>query len=246
MTEQKLSFPTEVIELPTKGIIYPKDNPLSEGKIEMKYLTSRSEDILTNQNYIQQGIVLDKLLEDIVVSKINLDDLVLGDKDALLISARILGYGKYYEFKYNKKQVKVDLTKLDIQYPDEKLFKQGINSFDFTFPNSGTKITFKFLTGHDEKKIDEEVKGLEKLEQTFIPEGTIRLKYIITSVNGDESNKTIRDFVENNLLAIDAREFRKYIRKIQPGIVTKITPEGLEEEVNIPIGINFFWPDLEI
>jgi len=97
--QPKFTIPTEFIELPSLGLIYPEDNPLSSGKVEMKYMTSREEDILTNQNYIRQGIVLDKLIESLIVSKINIDDIIVGDKNALLIASRILGYGKDYAFK---------------------------------------------------------------------------------------------------------------------------------------------------
>ena len=90
-TTSKFKFPTEVINLPSKGLIYPKDNPLSSGKIEMKYMTAKEEDILTNANYIQKGIVLDKLVESLIISKINYNDLIVGDKNALLIAARVLG-----------------------------------------------------------------------------------------------------------------------------------------------------------
>ena len=78
----ELNFPTEVIELPSKGLVYPKDNPLSSGKVEIKYMTAKEEDILTNQSYIQKGNVLDKLLESVLVTKINIDDLIIGDKNA--------------------------------------------------------------------------------------------------------------------------------------------------------------------
>ena len=98
-TTSKFKFPTEVISLPSKGLIYPKDNPLSSGKIEMKYMTAKEEDILTNANYIQKGIVLDKLIESLIVSKVNYNDLIVGDKNALLVAARVLGYGKDYEFR---------------------------------------------------------------------------------------------------------------------------------------------------
>ena len=97
--KSKFKFPTEIVDLPSKGLIYPKDNPLSSGKIEMKYMTAREEDILTNQNYISKGIVLDKLLESLIVSKVNYNDIIVGDKNALLIASRVLGYGKDYTFK---------------------------------------------------------------------------------------------------------------------------------------------------
>jgi len=101
MSDEKFKFPTEVVELPSKGLVYPEDNPLSSGKIEMKYMTAKEEDILTNQSYIEKGIVLDKLLQALIVSKINYNDLITGDKNAIMIAARILGYGKDYTFTYN-------------------------------------------------------------------------------------------------------------------------------------------------
>ena len=96
--EKKFEFPTEIVELPSKGLLYPKNNPLSSGKIEMKYMTAKEEDILTNQNYIKQGIVLDKLMQSLIVSKINYDDIIVGDKNAIMVASRVLGYGKDYTF----------------------------------------------------------------------------------------------------------------------------------------------------
>src|SRR6056300_1773849 len=108
MAEFKL--PTEVVELPSKGLLYPEGSPLVEGKIEMKYMTAKEEDILTNQNYIRQGIVIDKLLKSLIVSKINFEDLLIGDKDAIIIASRILGYGKDYNFTISGEDIDVDLT----------------------------------------------------------------------------------------------------------------------------------------
>src|SRR6056300_83601 len=120
VTESKFKFPTEVVELPSTGLIYPKDNPLSSGKLEMKYMTAKEEDILTNQNYLAKGIVLDKLLESLIVSKINYNDLITGDKNALLIAARVLGYGKDYEFSYRGEKLIIDLTTLNDKNLDSK------------------------------------------------------------------------------------------------------------------------------
>ena len=98
--EQKQQFPTEQVTLPTKGLLYPKDSPLRKGSIEMKYMTAREEDILTNQNYIENGTVLDKLLQSLIITPIDYNTLLAGDKNAILIAARILGYGAEYEFEY--------------------------------------------------------------------------------------------------------------------------------------------------
>lgn len=239
----EFKFPTEEVELPSKGLIYPKDNPLSSGKVEIKYMTAKEEDILTNQSYIQKGTVLDKLLESVMVSKINLDDLIVGDKNAILIATRVLGYGKEYKFTYAGEEQSIDLSTLDNKPFDESLITQGKNEFAFTLPHSGTNITFKILTGHDEKKIERELAGLKKIHKDSSPELSTRLKYIITSVEGETDAKSIREFVDNYLLARDSRALRDHIKQTQPDVDLNYVLEG-GEEVNVPIGINFFWPDL--
>ena len=126
--EQQTKFPTEIIDLPTKGLLYPKDSPVSSGKIEMKYMTAKEEDILTNQNYITRGIVIDKLIQSLIVDKtVNYTELLAGDKNALLIAARILGYGEIYDFNYQGEKISVDLSKLETKPLNEELFKDGKN-----------------------------------------------------------------------------------------------------------------------
>ena len=246
----ELKFPTETVELPSKGLVYPKDNPLSSGKIEIKYMTAKEEDILTNQNYIKNGTVLDKLLKALIVTKINPNDLVVGDKNALLISARILGYGKDYTFKYNNEEVTIDLTDLTTRYlKEDKLANKGINHFTYTLPHSGTAITYKLVTWGDESKIAQELKGLKKINKLASPELSTRLKHVITSVNGDEDNKTIRDFVDNYFLARDSRSFREHVRTSQPDIdltFSYTNSNGDEEDAIMPMTAGFFWPDVTV
>ena len=250
VTENKFKFPTEIVELPSKGLIYPKDNPLSSGKIEMKYMTAKEEDILTNQNYIQKGIVLDKLIESLIVSKIDISDIIVGDKNALLIASRVLGYGKDYTFKaYSNlsnqvEDFNIDLTELkDKNLNPNDLKEEGVNEFDFTLPHSKTPITFKLLTHKDDKAIDREIEGLKKIKKDVSPELSTRLKYTITSIDGDREKKTIREFVDNYLLAKDSRALREEIRRVSPDIDLKYVGEDAEEGINIPINLNFFWPD---
>jgi hypothetical protein len=248
--EQKHQFPTEEVTLPSKGLLYPKESPLSKGVIEIKYMTAKEEDILTNQNYIQKGTVIDKLLQSLIVTPINYNDLLTGDKNAILIAARILGYGKDYEFKYNEKETTVDLTDLEDKLIDESLIVEGKNEFEYQLPFSKRSITFKLLTQADDTKIQNELKGLKKISKHSNPENTTRLKHTIISVDGDRTPKTIRDFVDNQLLARDARELRKYMTYVSPDVdlTVDLTFEDGEtlENVSLPIGVNFFWPDVEI
>ena len=245
MAEFKL--PTETIELPSKGLMYPKENPLSEGIIEMKYMTAKEEDILTNQNYIKQGVVIDKLLKSLIVNKdINYNDLLIGDKNAIMVAARILSYGKNYEFSYEGESQNIDLSKLDSKNLNEELYKDGKNEFSFTLPHTENQVTFKILTHGDEQKIEQEVKSLKKINKQSSSEVTTRFSHIITSVNGSSEKKDIREFVNNYLLAKDARELRKYYQEVSPDLDMKVylnTPTGEEEVADLPIGLNFFWPD---
>ena len=238
----EFNFPTEVIDVPSKGLVYPKDNPLSSGKVEIKYMTAKEEDILTNSTYIQKGTVLDKLLESVIVSKINLDDLIVGDKNALLIATRILGYGSEYEVNINGVSEVIDLSTLENKEFDESSIVNGQIEFTFVLPHSKTTVTYKILTGADDRKIDRELAGLKKLNKTSNPEISTRLKYILTSVNGYSESKEIRDFVDNHLLARDSRALREHIRDTQPDVDLNVILES-GEEVRIPIGVGFFWPD---
>jgi hypothetical protein len=240
----EFKFPTEEVELPSKGLIYPKDHPLAKGKVEIKYMTAKEEDILSNQAYIQKGVVLDKLLDSVIVSKdIDHRDLIIGDKNAVLIATRILGYGKDYKFSRDGKELSVDLNDFENVDFDEERIIDNKNEFFFNLPFSGTDITYKLLTGRDEKKIDAEIKGIQRINKDANPELSTRLKFMILSVNGDVDKKTIRDFVDNYLLARDSRALRDEIRYTQPDVDLRYTLES-GEEVTVPIGLNFFWPDL--
>ena len=243
----EFKFPTETIDLPSKGLIYPESSPLSKGVVEMKYMTAKEEDILTNQAYIKKGVVFDKLIKSLIVTEgVDVDDLIIGDKNAILIASRILGYGADYKFSYDGKEQSVDLTSLDNKVIDESLFTKGKNEFFFTLPTSKVAISFKLLTGKDEKAIEAELEGLKKISKDNSPELTTRLKQMVLSVDGNPDKKAIREFVDNYLLAKDSRELRKYIQEIQPDVnmtVAVETSSGLEEEIELPIGLNFFWPE---
>jgi|TARA_X000001388_G_C2233249_1_gene124080 hypothetical protein len=254
--EQTQQFPTEEVTLPSKGLLYPEGSLLKKGVIEMKYMTAREEDILTNQNLIQNGTVIDKLLQSLIVTPCDYNELLIGDKNAILVAARILGYGQDYTFKYTnpntgeEEDVTVDLTKSNDKVLDDSLIINGKNEFEFTLPTSKISVTFKFLTQNDENKIANELKGLKKINKGSSSELTTRMKYLITSVNGDYEKKTIREFVDGNFLARDARALRDYISKSMPDIDLTYDIEfedgTVVENITLPISVNFFWPDAAI
>ena len=244
--EQKFNLPTETVELPSKGLLYPKESPLSEGKVEMKYMTAKEEDILSNINYIKQGTVLDRLLESLIVTPIKYGDLLSGDKNAIMIAARILSYGKDYEVEYKGEKVNVDLSSFQHKEINEADYAKGQNNFSFTLPTTGNLVTFKILTHDDEKAIEQEVKGLQKIHKDNLAGVTTRLKRMITSVNGNTDMKDIREFVDKYLLAKDARALREEYSRVSPDVEMKFKfsdEEGNEEDVDLPIGLDFFWPD---
>tara|TARA_R110002167_G_scaffold236911_2_gene442105 strand:- start:837 stop:1667 length:831 start_codon:yes stop_codon:yes gene_type:complete len=254
-TEQtkQTQFPSEEVTLPSKGLLYPEGSPLRSGVIEMKYMTAKEEDILTNSNYINNGTVIDKLLKSLIISPINFDELLIGDKNAVLVASRILGYGQEYSFNYKnpdtgeEEQVTVDLTEAIDKTLDESLIINNRNEFQFELPISKIQVTFKLLTHGDEIKITNELKGLKKISKTNTSDVTTRMKHLITSVGSDRDIKTIREFVDGNFLARDSRALRSYVAEMMPDIDLTFDltfDDGASAEgVTIPIGPSFFWPE---
>lgn len=250
-------IPTELIELPSKGLLYPTSSPLHKGHIEIKYMTAREEDILTTESFIRKGVVLDKFLQSLIVTEgVNLDDLLIGDIDALTLAARIYGYGNEYDVLVDtpsgKKQREfIDLTSISIKEIDESDVKtKGVNSFDFELPSSKVKISFKLLTQTDQKKFQAEIEKNKKAFSGETKTSSTQLKHQIISVGGDSSPQTIRDFIDNGLLVNDARALRKYIEAIQPGVnlSMEVTDRETGEpfQADITFGVHFFWPDAKI
>jgi len=256
-------FPTEIIELPSKGLIYPKENPLSSGKIEMKYMTAKEEDILTTQSYIKDGSVLDRLFQSLIISNgegvpIKYVDLVAGDKNAIMIAARILGYGKDYEveiddpYSGNKQKETIDLTQFENkEYDGSYQVAPHTNEFEFTLPRSQRKITFMAMTESKERKVKHEAEAINKanrkMKDTTSRELTTRLKTMILSVDGDRELSTINNFVDNELFAVDSKALRAHINKVVPDI--DLTWEFISEEtgegrvMQLPMDVSFFWPE---
>lgn len=246
---EKFTLPTEVIELPSQGKVYDLTNPLSSGTIEMKYMTAREEDILTNVNLLKQGLAIEKMLQSLIKSPIKYEDLLLGDRNGLLIASRILAYGSAYSFEYLdpeteiQETVKIDLQNLKNKAVDYSLYSNK-NEFTFELPYSKNVITFKLLTVGDDKAIEAEMKGLKKAN-LIAGDVTTRLKKQILSVNGDYESKTVRDFVDNYLIAKDSNPLRAYIGKITPDVDLSINftlSSGKEVEQMLPLTADFFFP----
>ena len=247
-------FPTEIIDLPSRGLIYPKDNPLSSGKVEIKYMTAKEEDILTNPNYIKQGKALDKLYQAIIVGNgegqpIVLSQMVHGDKSAVMLAARMLGYGSDYEITVQhpvtQKSFKhtVDLSELKVKDIDYSKFN-NCNEFEYNLPVAGKKVLFKLLTSGEQRAVEKLLITQEKGGMS--KQITTKLKKQIISIDGNDDKNFINQFIDNYLLAKDSLMLRGHINRITPDFDLAIrvnSPENdCDDLVNLPINVDFFWP----
>ena len=249
---KKYDFPTEVITLPSQGKCYPKEHPLASGEVEIKYMTAREEEILASQNLIKKGVVLDKLFESIIADKsINVDDIIIGDKNAIVLATRILGYGADYKIEFTndegeKEQISIDLSKVQTKEIDLSKLNRN-NLYEFVTPTTKNVLKFKMLTHGDEKKIDTDVKAMDRLNKGGVSQQlTTRYRYIIKSVDGKEDTKSIVNFINNKFLSKDTRAFRNHLSDLQPDmdmVFEYDNPISGEKESNpIPMGIGFFYP----
>jgi len=251
-------YPTDTVSLPTKGWFYPEGNPLASGEVEIKQMTAREEDILANQDLIRKGKVLDKLLQSLLINKdINTSDILIPDKNAIFVAIRRFAYGDKYPVNFTcpqcgeKERLDINLAELKDKEINIETLPKGQNNFSFTLPKSGTILTYKILNQADEDAVDKELAGLKKLNKDSSNELTTRLKYVITSINGNSDKEIIRKFVDEEFLAVDARAFRAFMKNNTPDIDMqfdfKCSNSNCEHErrMVIPVGASFLWIDLE-
>lgn len=253
---KEAKFPTEIVDLPSKGLLYPEGHPLRSGKVEMKYMTAKEEDILTSQNLIQKGVVIDLLLQSLLISngegkRVQYSDLVLGDKNAIMVAARILGYGADYSVeiacaKCSAKQTEtIDLASLENKEVPEST---AGNIFEYILPLSKKTLTYKLLTHGDEENVVNESKRMKKrsLDKLQSYDLTSRLKQIIIAVDGDDDKANINNFIENQFISRDSLSFRKELERITPDVDMKIHFEcdncGHQDSIDLPMTVDFFWP----
>jgi hypothetical protein len=234
---QKTEYPSEVVDLPSQGYFYDQTSPIASGKIDIK------------------GVVLDKLLEQLIVTPgVKLDDILVGDKNAIFIAARVLAYGKDYRIKFkdpstgDEVEDSIDLTKLNPKEVDLSEHTRGENIFQFELPHSKRLIHWSLMTHKDEQAIDAELKGMKKFTKNKheTAEVTTRLKYVIKALDGDDDRAKIKSFVDKELLARDSLAFREHIKENTPDLDMTFNFEsedtGYEERMTIPLGVDFFYP----
>jgi hypothetical protein len=249
-----IDFPSETIELPSRGWFYPEGHPLASGRLDVYYMTAKHEDILTSRNLIQKGVVIQKLLDALIATpNVKYGDLLIGDKNALMIAARVLGYGKDYEVDIScpscntKQQDAIDLTKLEERPITFEESKKGFNEFTYTLPIMKKVITFKLMTERDEELVSTQIEALRRNAGKLEPsqEMTTRMWSSILSVDGDTDRINIRSTV-NKMPARDAHSFREYAKSVTPDVDFTYNFScaqcGHEERMEVPFSVGFFWP----
>ena len=250
--------PTYFVDLPSKGMFYPKGHPLhNKDTVEIKYMTAKEEDFLTSQPLLRKGIAIDRVIESVLVDKsIELDSLLLGDKNAIMVGTRITGYGEEYKvnvtcpkckedssYSFNLEEIEnwdfeAKLAELDCEFtPDNTVMVQ--------LPLSRVDVEIRLLNGHDDKRLTEQAnkKNKKNLESSLL---TDQLRAFVVSVNGIDSPFAIANFV-TEMPARDSKFLRDLYLDIAPNI--DLTQEfqcprcGHEADMEVPLGVNFFWPE---
>jgi hypothetical protein len=252
--KEESKYPTENIPLPTEGFFYVEGNPLASGVIELKQMTAREEDILANQDLIKKGTVVDKLIESLIVDKsVRVEDIFTQDKNAILIAVRRLAYGDGYPISVEcsrcstQNKLVIDLNSIKNKEVNWSGMTRGQNRISFKLPSCGKEITFKLLNQTDDNSIEQELKNLKKVSKESSSELTTRLKYIITSVDGNSDQGVIRKFIDTGLLAKDSLALRQHMKEVIPNIDLSFDFHcekcETERRMDIPMGASFLWPD---
>ena len=251
--------PTEIVDLPSKGLFYEEGHPLhGRETIEIRHMTTKEEDILTNQSFIKNGIAIDKLLQSVLVEpKMKVRDMLVGDKNALTVACRIYGYGPEYQTKFScpscgeTQQHTFDLSELEHNNYLDNLseFNAEVNYDKQTvmlpIPRTNTKLELRLL------KDDEDVSTTRKGKKAALNKFSIIKHYerMIYSVNGNSDRTYIKSYI-SNMSALDSRFLRSAYGEIIPGVDFSCNFDcdscGHDDEVEVPLNAEFFWPKSRI
>ena len=249
-----LKVPTEFVPLPSFGLVYSPNSPLHNLKeIEVRYMTAADEDILTSRSLLRSGKAIDAVLKNCILdARINPEELLSGDKNALITFLRVSGYGPEYKVEIDcpsceeTSKYEFDLSQLEMKTLDVEPIEQGENRFHIQLP-TGTHIEFKFLNSAEEKEISDAQDRIKRSTNSPVDRNvTTRLKNTIISIDGNTDSSLINQYVDT-LNVRDSRALRKYMEDNTPDIDMKQEfncPHcGHRGEVDVPISVGFFWPD---
>jgi len=249
--------PTEFIELPSGGRFYDPNHPLhNQTSIEIKQMTAKEEDMLSSRTLLKNGVAIDRVLQSLVVDRaVNVDSLLVGDRNAIIIAARISGYGSEYTTTVACPQCATtqehtfDLNVVDVQEEDTVNSLGVINNengtFTTTLPKTRLQVDFRLLNGQDEKSMMSQIERDRKRKR---PESTVtsQIRAMLVSVNGDSTPQAI-DYLIENIPSLDSRHLRTCYKNTAPNIDLTQDFEcgecGHEQEMEVPLTADFFWPD---
>lgn len=252
--QQPLTYspPTSLVVLPSGGKFYPEGHPLhGSDTVEVKQMTTREEEILINQTLIQKGLVTDRLIKSVLVDqKIDVDSLLVGDKNAILIALRVDAYGEEYSVEVpcpmcaNKNDKEINLSELKTKEPSDEFESTEDGTFFIHLPRTKAKVECRLLTGEDEKAIAEANRKAKKynIENPLVTQ----YSQIIVSVNGNQDPSFIAGFIVN-MPAMDSRTLRNNYKKLVPDVdmtfdfICEMC--GHQQGMEVPITANFFWAD---
>ena len=246
--------PTEFVPLPSFGLVYSPNSPLHNLKeIEVRYMTAADEDILTSRSLLRSGKAIDAVLKNCILdARINPEELLSGDKNALITFLRVSGYGPEYKVEIDcpsceeTSKYEFDLSQLEMKTLDVEPIEQGENRFHIQLP-TGTHIEFKFLNSAEEKEISDAQDRIKRSTNSPVDRNvTTRLKNTIISIDGNTDSSLINQYVDT-LNVRDSRALRKYMEDNTPDIDMNqefnCSHCGHRGEVDVPISVSFFWPD---
>ena len=250
MADDEFKVPTEIIELPSRGLFYPN----RKSTVEIKYMTAEEDNILFSEDLIKSGKVLDVLLENVIKDKdLRPDDMLSGDRNYVLIEARRTGLGD--EYKPGKIKCEscgenfspiVDLSKLVARTISLEPDSEGF--YEVELPVTKIVLKFRLLRGSDEKRLS---KALEKKTGNAKVNKLITERYLlqIMEVNGNRDKTYINRFI-TAMPTKDSLFFREYNRQVEPGIDLNYEFEcsncGHLQERDVPITSKLFYPEAEI
>ena len=245
--------PAAAVPLPSQGKVYPAGSPLAGVQlVEVKAMTAKEEDILTSQGLLRQGKALDVLLKSCMVDKrIDVDQMLAGDRNAALIAIRITGYGQAYKVKVECPQCgqkcdhEFDLAKLPVKPLGADPVQPNTNQFSFRLPILQKDVIFRLMTGADERELSTIFDRQRKMGGMIDSLITTRLHHQVVSVGGETDRAKLMRLIQS-MPARDSRELRAHIERVTSGVDMKQEFEcsqcGAVEEVDVPLGTEFFWP----
>jgi len=252
--------PTEIVDLPSKGMFYPPEHPLhGKDTIEIRYMTAKDEDTLTNQSLLKKGVALEKVLQDIVIDKnIKIDTLLLGDKNAIIVAARKSAYGAEYETKITcpscgkQQQYEFDLNNCNIKEPVDldSLSDMGINvtdrgTFTTQLPISKFNVELRLLTGKDELFLAQKTREAQQSKKEIDSLLSLQLRMMVNSINDVTDPKLITEAV-SMLPARDSIKLRHTYKTVAPSLDLSHDFQcracSEETRLEVPFTADFFWP----